>query len=220
MATVDPTCPKVLNMLVLDSDGRRMAVKYFSPEWCVRAACRGSCCWGDGPGQPALPEAHPAFAVRLLPHTGPQSTARQTMKRQCLPRPAEQTPGKKVGCWRPPVHMQQSACWGPRQPPYSLSPSTNSTPTQAECSALGQELRLQLLILFVCLLWYCVVCTAEIIMFDDYLVVYKQLGDLMFYVTGSLAENELILHAVLQAFYEATSTLLRCAGALAALPLP
>lgn len=46
-------------------------------------------------------------------------------------------------------------------------------------------------------------------MFDDYLVVYKCLGDLMFYVTGSLAENELILHAVLQAFYEATSTLLR-----------
>jgi hypothetical protein len=46
-------------------------------------------------------------------------------------------------------------------------------------------------------------------MFDDYLVVYKQLGDLMFYVTGALAENELILNAVLTAFYEATSTLLR-----------
>lgn len=48
-------------------------------------------------------------------------------------------------------------------------------------------------------------------MFDDYLVVYKCLGDLMFYVTGSENENELILYAVLQAFYEATSTLLRCA---------
>jgi hypothetical protein len=46
-------------------------------------------------------------------------------------------------------------------------------------------------------------------MFDDHLVVYKCLGDLMFYVTGGLAENELILYAVLQAFYEATSTLLR-----------
>jgi hypothetical protein len=46
-------------------------------------------------------------------------------------------------------------------------------------------------------------------MFDDYLVVYKCLGDLMFYVTGSLDENELILYSVLQAFYEATSTLLR-----------
>lgn len=50
---------------------------------------------------------------------------------------------------------------------------------------------------------------AEIIMFDDYLVVYKQQGDLMFYVTGSLAENELILYSVLQAFYEATAILLR-----------
>jgi hypothetical protein len=52
-------------------------------------------------------------------------------------------------------------------------------------------------------------CVAEIIMFDDNLVVYKQQGDLMFYVTGSLAENELILYSVLQAFYEATAILLR-----------
>lgn len=52
---------------------------------------------------------------------------------------------------------------------------------------------------------------AEITMFDDNLVVYKCLGDLMFYVTGSDSENELILYAVLQAFYEATSALLRCA---------
>lgn len=59
------------------------------------------------------------------------------------------------------------------------------------------------------LIWFVVADAAEIIMFDDYLVVYKQLGDLMFYVTGSLAENELILHAALQAFYEAISTLLR-----------
>lgn len=49
-------------------------------------------------------------------------------------------------------------------------------------------------------------------MFDDYLVVYKCLGDLMFYVTGSQNENELILYAVLQAFYEAVSILLRQAG--------
>jgi hypothetical protein len=46
-------------------------------------------------------------------------------------------------------------------------------------------------------------------MFDDYLVVYKQQGDLMFYVTSSLAENELIVYSVLQAFYEATAILLR-----------
>ncbi len=50
---------------------------------------------------------------------------------------------------------------------------------------------------------------AEIIMFDDYIVVYKYLGDLMFYVTGAQSENELILYSVLQAFYESVTILLR-----------
>lgn len=35
MVNIDPTCPTVKNMIVLDSEGRRMAVKYFSPEWWV-----------------------------------------------------------------------------------------------------------------------------------------------------------------------------------------
>lgn len=52
--------------------------------------------------------------------------------------------------------------------------------------------------------------TAEIIMVDNYVMVYKYLGDLMFYVTGSQDENELILYSVLQAFYESVSLLLRC----------
>jgi Clathrin adaptor complex small chain len=47
-------------------------------------------------------------------------------------------------------------------------------------------------------------------MFDDVIVVYKFFGDLMFYVTGSQDENELILYTVLQAFYESISLLLRC----------
>jgi coatomer subunit zeta len=51
---------------------------------------------------------------------------------------------------------------------------------------------------------------AEITMFDDVIVVYKFFGDLMFYVTGSQDENELILYTVLQAFYESISLLLRC----------
>lgn len=46
-------------------------------------------------------------------------------------------------------------------------------------------------------------------MFDDVIVVYKCLGDLMFYVTGDQDENELILYSVLQAFYESVSILLR-----------
>ena len=47
-------------------------------------------------------------------------------------------------------------------------------------------------------------------MFDNVVVVYKFFGDLMFYVTGSQDENELILYTVLQAFYESISLLLRC----------
>lgn len=52
-------------------------------------------------------------------------------------------------------------------------------------------------------------CTAEIVLFDGHVVVYKYLGDLMFYVTGSQDENELVLTTVLTAFYEAVSILLR-----------
>ncbi len=52
--------------------------------------------------------------------------------------------------------------------------------------------------------------TAEITTFSDVIVVYKFLGDLMFYVTGSQDENELILYQVLQGFYESISLLLRC----------
>ncbi len=48
-------------------------------------------------------------------------------------------------------------------------------------------------------------------MFDDVIVVYKFYGDLMFFVTGSQEENELIIYAVLQAFYESISLLLRYA---------
>ncbi len=46
-------------------------------------------------------------------------------------------------------------------------------------------------------------------MFDNVVVVYKFFGDLMFFVTGSQDENELLLYSVLQAFYESISLLLR-----------
>lgn len=56
-------------------------------------------------------------------------------------------------------------------------------------------------------------------MFDDVIVVYKFFGDLMFFVTGSQDENELILYTVLQAFYESISLLLRCADVTSAAAL-
>ena len=33
MDLIDPTVPTVKNLLLLDSEGKRIAVKYFSPEW-------------------------------------------------------------------------------------------------------------------------------------------------------------------------------------------
>lgn len=37
IAALDPTIPRVLNVLIMDSEGKRIAVKYYSPEWCVFA---------------------------------------------------------------------------------------------------------------------------------------------------------------------------------------
>ncbi|KAH7656891.1 Vesicle coat complex COPI zeta subunit protein [Dioscorea alata] len=50
---------------------------------------------------------------------------------------------------------------------------------------------------------------AEIIMFDNHIVVYKFIQDLHFYVTGGDDENELILATVLQGFFDAVGLLLR-----------
>lgn len=33
LVDVDPTLPLVKNMLLLDAEGKRIAVKYYSPEW-------------------------------------------------------------------------------------------------------------------------------------------------------------------------------------------
>lgn len=46
-------------------------------------------------------------------------------------------------------------------------------------------------------------------MFDNYVVVYKFVQDLHFFVTGGENENEIILAAVLQGFYDAVGLLLR-----------
>lgn len=53
------------------------------------------------------------------------------------------------------------------------------------------------------------ICTAEIGMFDGYVVVFKFTSDLHVYVTGGDDENEIILATVLQGFFDAISILLR-----------
>ncbi|KAK9142308.1 hypothetical protein Syun_011708 [Stephania yunnanensis] len=50
---------------------------------------------------------------------------------------------------------------------------------------------------------------AEITMFDNNIIIYKFIHDLHFFVTGGDDENELILAAVLQGFFDAVSLLLR-----------
>ena len=57
---------------------------------------------------------------------------------------------------------------------------------------------------------------AEIIAFDNVIVVYKFIGDLHFYATADAEENEIILATVLSALTETVSMLLACVPALCA----
>ncbi|CAI0424482.1 unnamed protein product [Linum tenue] len=50
---------------------------------------------------------------------------------------------------------------------------------------------------------------AEVTMIDSYVIVYKFVEDLHFFVTGGEDQNELILASVLQGFFDAVGILLR-----------
>ncbi|URE21505.1 hypothetical protein MUK42_11933 [Musa troglodytarum] len=54
-----------------------------------------------------------------------------------------------------------------------------------------------------------ILSNAEIAMLDGYIVVYKFIQDLHFFVTGGDDENELIIATVLQGFFDAVGLLLR-----------
>ncbi len=47
-------------------------------------------------------------------------------------------------------------------------------------------------------------------LFDNVVVLYKFMGDLLFYVTASQEENELVMYSVLEGFHESVNLLLRC----------
>lgn len=51
--------------------------------------------------------------------------------------------------------------------------------------------------------------TGDIILYDSQLVLFKASLDVIFYVVGPAAENELMLSGLLSAFYDATSMLVR-----------
>lgn len=50
---------------------------------------------------------------------------------------------------------------------------------------------------------------GEVVLYDNQVVLYRSNIDISFYVVGSTEENELILLSMLNAFYDAVSTLLR-----------
>lgn len=52
-------------------------------------------------------------------------------------------------------------------------------------------------------------CVGEIILFDGFLVVYKHSLDLICYILGDPAENELMLLSALVSFSDAANMLLR-----------
>ncbi|KAL1320526.1 hypothetical protein HN51_065203 [Arachis hypogaea] len=107
-APYSEACPSVKNILLLDSDGKRVAVKYFSDDW-------------------------------------PTNAAKEAFERVVFTK-------------------------------------TQKTNARTE---------------------------AEIAMFENYIVVYKFVQDLHFFVTGGDDENELILATVLTAFFDSVGTLLR-----------
>lgn len=51
--------------------------------------------------------------------------------------------------------------------------------------------------------------SGDIILFDSHLILFKASLDVIFYVVGPAEENELMLNGVLNAFYDATSMLVR-----------
>ncbi|KAK7246086.1 hypothetical protein RIF29_40945 [Crotalaria pallida] len=105
---VEKDCPSVKNIILLDSDGKRVAVKYFSDDW-------------------------------------PTNVAKESFEKLIFTK-------------------------------------TQKTNARAE---------------------------AEIVMFENNIVVYKFVQDLHFFVTGGDDENELILVTALQAFFDSVGLLLR-----------
>ena len=74
---VDATAILVKNVIVLDSEGKRIVVKYFSSEWCNAAM---------------------DSVIHYDVATGLMWQTKQNMKSCCLTRQADSTPVEKVGC--------------------------------------------------------------------------------------------------------------------------
>ena len=185
-------------MLVLDSDGKRVAVKYYDAEsqelseqlafekslyaktsrtnargeGASARTCAAGVSWRDAPG-------HAFIAYELFLGLMPWQS---NPARYCL------LSGSPTPFAPPPLPFS------PRLPP----PPTRTT---------HDALRAHSADACICRLAHS--CTAEIIMFDNVIVVYKFIGDLMFFVVGDAEDNELVLNIVLTALTEAIGILVR-----------
>ncbi|MQM18644.1 hypothetical protein Taro_051639 [Colocasia esculenta] len=135
----EESCPSIKNILLLDSEGKRVAVKYFSDDW---------------------PTLNAKLAFEKSVFTKTQKTSARTEGDNYLYR--------------------------------------------AFCCVVCRFMFIHVSSLFAVY-----IIKAEITMFDNYIVVYKFIHDLHFYVTAGDEENELILATVLQGFFDAVGLLLR-----------
>ncbi|RLN24055.1 hypothetical protein C2845_PM07G13930 [Panicum miliaceum] len=133
------SCPSVKNILLLDSEGKRVAVKYFSDDWTTNAS--------------KLAYEKSVFTKTLK--TNARAEGIQTLYARLM---------VKLNLGSPLIYL------GTRE---------------------------------------CLLSTTEITLFDGYIVVYKFVHDLHFFVTAGDDENELILASVLNGFSDSVGLLLR-----------
>ncbi|MBA0587504.1 hypothetical protein Gorai_000632, partial [Gossypium raimondii] len=148
-------CPLIKNILLLDSEGKRIAVKYYSDDWPTNSAKE-------------------AFEKAVFAKT--QKTNARTDGKILL------------------LHYDFSVNGFPSIVfVEGRSVSLWETSSGSVARGVGEPFN----------------GGAEITMFDNYVVVYKFVQDLHFFVTGGENENEIILAAVLQGFFDAVGLLLR-----------
>uniref|UniRef100_M8BDU7 Coatomer subunit zeta n=1 Tax=Aegilops tauschii TaxID=37682 RepID=M8BDU7_AEGTA len=147
------TCPSVKNILLLDSEGKRVAVKYYTDDWPVLSAKL-------------------AFEKSVFVKTQKASSGAE-----------ENFVLNMIGAKFLHGFVMQ------------IRQHANISTTH-----LIQAIKFHLLLS---------PFTAEIVMFDGQIVVYKFIQDLHFFVTGGDEDNELILASVLQGFADAIDIILR-----------
>ncbi|KAK9267214.1 hypothetical protein L1049_009634 [Liquidambar formosana] len=181
------SCPSIRNILLLDSEGKRVAVKYYSDDWPTH-------------------NAKEAFEKAVFTKTQKTNARTEGVRHPNNQNFSSQSnvPRCQI-CGR--IGHTAVRCWFRYDYVYDVDenlPKAIATTTVLDTQ--GQDLN-----------WYIDTRAksrmtsdeAEIAMFENNIVVYKFVQDLHFFVTGGEEENELILATVLQGFFDAVGLLLR-----------